>query len=231
MKGDPLNPALGTQHQEPNNTGTGLSMGDILTLPDRQRRIVNWITRHQECTLLEVTENLDEDEATAKSELDTLVQQGFIQETIVADESRYSIKRSTKRTSQLSDKFYQALTPEKPLTTSINPSGDVTVPIGSTFNLGITIENSGNQSALIDIYIDEVSGIVREWCVSPHERLALGKGQKSEVVFQIKVPVEAVPGTYDYILMVDAQQHYPEDTPLRHQARLQVIAPDLNQNE
>jgi hypothetical protein len=45
------------------------------------------------------------------------------------------------------------------------------------------------------------------------------------------VPVEAVPGTYDYTFVVDAQQHYPEDTPLRHQARLQVIAPDLNQDE
>jgi uncharacterized membrane protein len=114
---------------------------------------------------------------------------------------------------------------------SINPEGDVSVPVGSTFELGITVENNGNQSARIDIYIDKVSGILREWCVSPHERIALGAGQKSELVFQIRVPVEAVPGTYDYTFVVDSQQHYPEDTPLRHQARLQVIAPDLNQDE
>jgi len=231
MRGDQLNSALGTQHQEPKNTDTGLSMGDILTLPDRQRRIVNWISRHQECTPPEVAEHLGEDEPTAKNELDALVQQGFVQETLVAGESRYSIKRATKRRSQLSDKLYQALTPEKPLIMSLNPEGDVSVPVGSTFELGITVENNGNQSARIDIYIDKVSGILREWCVSPHERIALGAGQKSELVFQIRVPVEAVPGTYDYTFVVDAQQHYPEDTPLRHQARLQVIDPDLNQDE
>ena len=209
----------------------GLSMADILTLPDRQRRIVNWISRQPDCTPPEVAAHLGEEESTVKNELDVLVQQGFVQETKVDGESRYSIKRATKRKSQLSDKLYQTLAPEKPFTTSINPSDEVTALVGSTVELAITIENNGNKGALFDIYIDEVSGILREWSVSSHERLALGEGQKSEVVFQLKVPVEVVPGTYDGTVVVDAQQHYPEDTPLLHQVRLHAIAPDLNSNE
>lgn len=231
MKGDHVNSAMGTQQQEPGNSSASLSMTDILALPDEQRRIANWLMRHKNSTLSDVAQHLNEDEATTKSTLDKLVEQGIVQEAAVEGESHYWVKLGAKRGGHLSDKVYQTLAPDKPLTTSINPSGDVNVPVGSTFKLKVTVANNGNHSALINIYIDEVSGILREWCICPSEHLALDPGHSSEVVFQMQVPVEAQLGSYDYKLVVDASAQYPEDSPLLHQARLQLIAPDLNRND
>ncbi len=112
-----------------------------------------------------------------------------------------------------------------PLGIIINPSGQAIVIAGDEdgLELSITITNQGSISALIDIYIDEKSQLVRQWCVSPHEYLALTPGQSSEVVLKIKVPDNAIPDTYDYMIVVDAQQHYPENTPIYQPAKLQVM--------
>ncbi len=123
----------------------------------------------------------------------------------------------------LPERINQALAPGKPLTAIINPSGEFSVRTGSTVELGVTVNNNGDRSALIDIYIDEVSEPVHDWCVSPHERLALGPGQSTEVVFQLHIPVETLPDTYDYTLVVDSPQHYPEDTPILHRGRITAI--------
>lgn len=226
MKGDSVDSAMGTQQQEPGSSSASLSMSDILALPDEQRRIANWLMRRKGSTLSDVAQHLGEDEATAKSTLDNLVEQGIVQQAAVEGESRYSVKLGAKRTGHLSDKLYQTLTPDKPITSSISPSGDVSVPVGSTFELRVTVVNHGNQSALINIYIDQVSGILREWCISPSEHLALEPEHSSEVVFQIQIPVEAQLGSYDYKLVVDGSAQYPEDSPILHQARLQLIALD-----
>lgn len=103
---NPVNPALNSPQQEDKSSNVGLTPGDLLTLPDHQRRIVNWIIRHQESTLPEVAQHLGEDEPTAKNELDLLVKQGFIQEITGVGESRYSVKLAAKRGSHLSDKLY-----------------------------------------------------------------------------------------------------------------------------
>lgn len=226
MKGDRVDSIMGTHQQEPGNSSASLSMTDILALPDEQRRIANWLTRHKGSTLSDIAQHLEEDEATTKSTLDTLVEQGIVQEVAVDGEPHYSIKLGTKRAGHLSDKLYQTLAPDKPITTSINPSGDVAVPVGSTFELKVTVTNHGNQTAAINIYIDEVSGILREWWISPSEHLALEPGHSREVVFQMQVPAEAQLGSYDYKLVVDGSAQYPEDSLLVHQVKLQLIAPD-----
>ncbi|MEO8889964.1 MAG: hypothetical protein ABI417_00260, partial [Coleofasciculaceae cyanobacterium] len=113
----------------------------------------------------------------------------------------------------------------KPLTIITNPSGDYAIAAGETFELRVTISNQGNQGALIDIFIDETSGLLRQWCASPDERLALGSDHSGEVVFRFQVPPQAIPDTYSYLLIIDAPAHYPEDTPIRHEARLQVLPP------
>ncbi|MBE9129668.1 MULTISPECIES: transcriptional regulator [unclassified Coleofasciculus] len=218
MTGDRSNSSLDTQGQ-----GVGLTMADILILPPRQRRIVNWMMRWKDCTLSEVAAYLDENESVVHPELDALVQQGFVQEMQVAGGSRYYIKLARRKGRQMPEMLQQALAPGKPLSTIVNPSGEFAVTPGATFELCVTITNEGNQSALIDIFIDETSEPLRQWCISPYERLALGRGQSSEVVFQIQVPLDAIPGNYNYLLVIDAQQHYPEDTPIQHHARLQVM--------
>jgi len=215
MNSNPSNPSA--------NGGTTINIADILALPERQRQITLFIRREEGHTLPEIADHLHEEEQTIAIELEDLVQEGFVREIQVEGISRYYRSEMRRQGSQFSEMIQQALTPGKPLSMIVNPSGDAPITPGSTFELCVTITNEGNQSALIDIYIDETSQFLHQWCVSPYERLALGRGQSSEVVFQIPVPLDATPGIYNYLLMVDAQQHYPEDTPIQHQARLQVL--------
>jgi len=106
-----------------------------------------------------------------------------------------------------------------------NPSGDSVISAGETFELRVTIGNQGFQGAIIDLFIDDSSGVLKTWCPNPYERFALSAGSSSEVVFSFPIPVEAIPGQYTYLLVIDAPKHYPEETPIRHQATLQVLPP------
>jgi hypothetical protein len=111
----------------------------------------------------------------------------------------------------------------KPLFVILSASGKDAVSAGSTFVLSVTLGNKGKQSAVIEVYIEEISSGVRSWCTSGREYLALGSEQSEEVVFTFNVPVDTLPGTYNYILVVDAQEHYPEDTPIRYEQYIQVL--------
>ena len=213
--------SIGTERQE----DKGLSMGDILMLPDSQRRVVQWMMRQGDCALHDVAANTEQDEGDAAIALYDLMEQGFVQEIEVDGETLYRIRLASKEgIKQLPQTIQQALAPGKPLAVIPNPSGDYAVIAGSTFELCVTVSNKGNQSALIDIYIDEVSQMLRQWCDSPFERLALSPKSTSEVVFQFQVPAQTLPGTFHYQLVVDAPQHYPEDTPIRYSQRLQVLS-------
>lgn len=197
-------------------------MADILTLPDPQRRIALFIQRNQGCTLSELVESLNLAEESVRYELNLLVAEGNISESIAGGSSRYFIQLAGSGI-QVSQPIHQALTPGKPLSTIINPSGEFSVAPGETLELFVTVTNEGDCSALIDIKIDETSEPLHGWCLSPCERLALGRGQSGEVIFLIQIPLDALPGTYNYLLLVDAQEHYPEDTPIQHQSRFRVL--------
>jgi hypothetical protein len=117
----------------------------------------------------------------------------------------------------------QALAPGKPLAVILNSSGREVVTPGSVFSVGVTVHNKGKQSAIIDVLIDDRSGILQQWCLSLRERLALGANQSGEVVFPLRVPTNALPGLYPYLVVVDAQEHYPEDTPIQFPQRIQIL--------
>lgn len=104
-----------------------------------------------------------------------------------------------------------------PLNVIVNPPElQVGMP-GDLIQLYVVITNQGKYGAVIDIYIDEASQTLRQWCSSPMQRLALDPGHSSEVSFEFQIPVEALPGTYNYTLVVDAPEHYPEDTPINYE--------------
>ncbi|MGK7928380.1 MAG: transcriptional regulator [Spirulina sp.] len=105
----------------------------------------------------------------------------------------------------------------------LNPLGDISVTAGETAELSVTIVNDADKSPSIDVLIDETSGLVREWCILPEQRLALGQGQSSEVLFKFDIPIDTPPGNYEYVLVVDAPQHYPEETPILLDRRMQVL--------
>ena len=112
-----------------------------------------------------------------------------------------------------------------PLAVLLSPSGHYAVEAGNTFEISLTIHNQGSQGAVIDTYIDETSQEFCQWCSNPYERLALEVGHSSEVRFKVTIPVQTLPGTYDYLIVVDAPKHYPESTPLRYPTTVRVLPP------
>ncbi|MEM9217607.1 MAG: hypothetical protein AAGD25_25115 [Cyanobacteria bacterium P01_F01_bin.150] len=121
-----------------------------------------------------------------------------------------------------------------PLSVLVSPSGQYAVEAGESFDISLTLHNQGLRGAIVDVYVDESSAAFCKWCSNPYERLALEANYSSEVRFKITIPVQTLPGTYDYLIVVDAPDHYPEDTPLRYPARVQVLPPvrsDINLND
>ncbi|MBW4475245.1 MAG: hypothetical protein KME45_33445 [Stenomitos rutilans HA7619-LM2] len=131
-------------------------------------------------------------------------------------------------TSSLSTVESHVGTASSPLAAIISSSGRDTLVSGDRFNLSVTISNKGHQSAIITVLIDALSPSLQQWCESDQEQLALGPNQSDEVIFPIQIPIEALPGIYRYFVVVDAQEHYPEDTPIRYEQQLQVLPATQN---
>ncbi len=110
-----------------------------------------------------------------------------------------------------------------PLSVIIDPPDLQSGMAGDTLELYVVISNQSNQSAVIDVFFDEASETIRQWCQNLQERLALAPQQSSELTFQFEIPVDALPGTYDYTLVVDAPEHFPEDTPIQYPRQLKVM--------
>ncbi|MBD1847231.1 hypothetical protein H6F89_28275 [Cyanobacteria bacterium FACHB-63] len=108
----------------------------------------------------------------------------------------------------------------------INPPDLLSGMPGEPLLLSVVIQNQGSQGAVVDVFLDDADDIPKRWCQSPRQRLALDAAQSDEVVFEFRIPIDAEPGTYDYSLIVDAPEHYPEDTPIQFPQRLRVQIKD-----
>ena len=77
----------------------GVTMVDVLALPDELRTIVTWLLRQGEAGLPQLAAHVEQDEATARTLLADLIAQGFVQE--VPDEGkgqpRYRVRLAAKR--------------------------------------------------------------------------------------------------------------------------------------
>lgn len=207
------------------NAFTGMTPADVLLLPEALQPLASWLMRQPEdVTLTQVAAFLGQSDAVARQQLNSLVQRGFVQVIPSEEEPRYATRFGDRRSRKLPDVLWQSLAPGSPLAVIRNPSGEQSVVAGEPFELYVTISNQGSHSAVIDVLIDETSQPY-QWCAAPHDRLALGSQQSGEVVFHFQVPPQALPGVYDYCLVVDAPEHYPEDTPIRHSQRVVVLPP------
>ncbi|MEH2276018.1 MAG: hypothetical protein V7K40_14820 [Nostoc sp.] len=113
-----------------------------------------------------------------------------------------------------------------PLEVIINPPGIQFGMPGDTIQLYVVVINQGDQSAVIDLYFvfDEVFQNLIGWSSSPRESLALAPQQNSdEITFEFQIPANALPGTYDYTLVVDSPLHYPQDTPVTFPNQIKVL--------
>jgi len=113
-----------------------------------------------------------------------------------------------------------------PLRIILNPPGIQFGIPGDTVALHAVVINQGGQSAVVDlsfIFDDEFKNLTG-WSIPPQESLAIAPQQTSdEVTFEFQIPIDALPGTYDYTLVVDAPQHYPQDTPINFPLQLKVL--------
>lgn len=189
--------------------------------------VVTWMLNQPVVTLNQVGRRFGVDEATARSWMEELVALQFVNPLLAETESAspevlYQLQESWD-TLQNGDRDNSDF--DAPITFIVNPSGEVTTAAGQTFELRVAIANQGPIGAAINVYIDETSRPLSDWCDKSYQRLALSPQQSSEIVFNFAIPPLALPQSYDYLLILDAPDSYPEATPIRHQGTLQVQLP------
>lgn len=94
---------------------------------------------------------------------------------------------------------------------------------GKSAELQLAIRNLGTQGAVLDIFLDPTDNTIRKWCQTPRQHYALDPQQSAEVTFTFEIPVDAEAGSYPYDFVIDAPEHYPEDTPLQYRDELRVL--------
>ena len=92
------------QSEPPVEEPAGVSMGDVLALPDELQTIVAWLMRKGEAGLPEIAAMIQQDEAIANTLLADLAAQGFVQEVPGEGEGQplYRVRLASKRTRKLS---------------------------------------------------------------------------------------------------------------------------------
>ena len=80
------------QQLEARDAAAGLSVTDILDLPDPLRELMQWMLREDVVTLRDTMAQISPDEATTRSALGALVDKGFVQEVRVGDETHYKVR-------------------------------------------------------------------------------------------------------------------------------------------
>ncbi|HZG38108.1 MAG TPA: hypothetical protein VEZ50_05450, partial [Nodosilinea sp.] len=214
------------------STLPGLDITDALELTAEQQQLFRWLVRQRAATLAQVADFLQQPPDDAKALVESLLDQGVIEATIGAGGPVYRARLAPKRGRDLPETIHRSLLPGNPLAVIPNPAGVAQVMAGTSLELRVTLSNKGGQPALIDVYLTDLDDTHRVvyWAPVHHERLALGPEQSSEVQFEIAVPVQALPGTYPYRIVVDAPDQYPEDTPIYYDQGLQVLPPITETN-
>jgi len=87
----------------------GLSMADILSLPDPLRRLMSWLIRQENAGLPEVAAYLGEDEAKARTMIRELIDKGFVRELQIEGKLHYRVRLAARRTAQMSADLWEAL--------------------------------------------------------------------------------------------------------------------------
>ena len=107
MSRKPFNPSA--TGDEDNESPSGLSMVDVLTLPDVEQRLVKWMMRQKDVSLAEIAAYMEQDEESLVATLNALKEQGFVQELNVDGEIRYRPCLAAKQRSRDSKNLWQSL--------------------------------------------------------------------------------------------------------------------------
>ncbi|AKG21656.1 COG1470 family protein [Calothrix sp. 336/3] len=113
-----------------------------------------------------------------------------------------------------------------PIKVIINPPGIQAAKPGDTIEMHMMVINQGDRSALIDVFLDEAFQIITQLSTVPSTRVVLKPQQSQEVSFKLAIPIDALPGTYDYNLVVNAPQDYPQHTPIQFRRQIHIHFPE-----
>ncbi len=107
MNTKPFNSSgTGDEEQE---SRSGLSMADVLALPDFEQKLVTWLVRKKEASLTEIGAYMEQEQDSVSTTLNALKEQGFVQELEVEGEKHYRPCLSSKQKSRASKNLWQAL--------------------------------------------------------------------------------------------------------------------------
>jgi Mn-dependent DtxR family transcriptional regulator len=107
MNRKPFNPS--SIGDEESQSHAGLSMADVLTLPEFEQKLVTWMVRKKEVSLAEVAAYMEQEEEIVSTMLNSLKEQGFVQELDVEGEQRYRPCLAAKQGRRVSKNLWQAL--------------------------------------------------------------------------------------------------------------------------
>ncbi|WP_218081926.1 COG1470 family protein [Anthocerotibacter panamensis] len=113
-----------------------------------------------------------------------------------------------------------------PLLLRFDPIQARVVSPGTTTEVFLNIRNQGRQTAEILVTVEAEVAPLRSWLLTPRERLVLGPDQTGQVTLRFQVPALTPVAKYPYTVILDAPQHYPDETPLRYAHALEVTNPD-----
>lgn len=113
-----------------------------------------------------------------------------------------------------------------PLKAILNPPSRLEGFPGEIVTLHVSLINQGERGAVIEVFIAPIAPTPEQWCPSAKQRVALDPQQGCEVSLQFDLPVDALPGSYPYTVVVDAPEHYPEDTPIQYPGQLEISTKD-----
>jgi hypothetical protein len=97
------------QELDARDKAAGLTMADILSLPDTLRELVNWMLRQDVVSLQAVTAQLGQDETTTRSTLTTLVDKGFVREMHIRGAPHYKVRITSRARRAVPPNLWAAL--------------------------------------------------------------------------------------------------------------------------
>ena len=87
----------------------GLSMSDVLVLPEPLDRLCKWMLRQQQVSMGDVVGFLEEDEPLAQRSIEDLLDRGFVREVAMGDTICYRVRLAPTRKRQIPLDLWQAL--------------------------------------------------------------------------------------------------------------------------
>ena len=87
----------------------GLSMSDVVMLPDPLPKMVRYMLRERDVTLTDMVAFLGQDELKTSNLLATLVEKGFVREMVVQGEKHYRVRLAHRRGAASQSSIWQSL--------------------------------------------------------------------------------------------------------------------------